>query len=343
MKKHLNTLFVTTEGAYLKKEGQAVVVRIEKKSRLRIPLHNLDGIVCFGHIGCSPALMAACAKAGVSLSFMTPYGGFQAAVLGFSPGNVLLRRQQYRFADSDEKTLELAKKFVAGKITNARSVLLRAARDTKSESCSLRLKQNAKTLSFDVGFADKATTLDQLRGIEGDSANRYFQSLNDMISPAAKGFSFTVRSRRPPLDPLNALLSFLYSMLAHDARSACEAVGLDSAVGFLHRDRPGRPGLALDLIEEFRSFIVDRLVLSLINRRQISVTDFVVTESGAVLLKDQPRKNVLAAFQARKQDTITHPLLGEKTTIGLLVHLQARLLARHLRGDIDGYPPFIWR
>ncbi|WP_417730816.1 type I-C CRISPR-associated endonuclease Cas1c [Rosistilla oblonga] len=343
MKKHLNTLFVTTEGAYLRKEGQAVVVRVEKQTRLRVPLHNLDGIVCFGRVGCSPALMASCAKGNVSISFLNPYGGFLAAVTGFTPGNVLLRRQQYRAADAAESTLAIAKEVVAGKIANSRSVLLRAARDISDPDAQEQLQRAARRMANDVTMARNETSLDALRGREGESAATYFQVFSSMISPQATGFAFTTRSRRPPLDPLNALLSFLYSMLTHDARSACEAAGLDAAVGFLHRDRPGRPGLALDLIEEFRAFLVDRLTLSLINRRQIQSSDFEITQSGAVLLKDKPRKTVLAAYQKRKQATITHPFLDEKTTIGLLIHLQARLLARHLRGDLDAYPPFLWR
>ena len=344
MKKHLNTLFVTTEGAYLRKEGQNVVVRIEKENRLRLPFHNLDGIVCFGHIGCSPALMEACAKADVSISFMNSYGGFQAAVVGFTPGNVLLRRQQYRISDRDEPCLRIAKQFISAKISNCRSVLLRAARDSQDSNAAEPLRRVAKRLGNDVVRLSNATTLDELRGMEGDAANKYFQCFNNMIAEAARDeFEFTIRSRRPPLDRMNCLLSFLYSMLTHDARSACEATGLDAAVGMLHRDRPGRPGLALDLIEEFRPFIVDRLVLSLVNRRQIQGSDFRVTESGAVLLKEDARKKVLTAFQKRKQSTITHPFLGEKTTVGLLLHLQSRLLARHLRGDIDAYPPFIWK
>ena len=343
MKKHLNTLFVTTEGAFLKKDGQAVVVSIEKVNKLRLPLHNLDGIVCMGHIMCSPALMAACAKSGVTISFLTPYGGFQAAVVGFTPGNILLRRTQYRQADDPESTLTIAQQFVAAKIANNRSVLLRAARDTKSVLSRETLQKTAKRMAFDVQMARTTKSLESLRGIEGDSANTYFSVFNLMLGERVTAFEFTHRSRRPPLDRLNALMSFLYSMLTHDARSACEATGLDSQAGFLHRDRPGRPSLALDLIEEFRAFIADRLVLSLINRKQIQAKDFEVTDSGAVLLKDKPRKVVLTAYQKRKQDVITHPFLGEKTTIGLLVHLQARLLARYLRGDIDTYPPFIWR
>ena len=343
MKKHLNTLFVTTDGAYLKKDGQAVVVSIEKQNKLRLPLHNLDGIVCFGHIMCSPALMGACAKAGVSISFLTPYGGFVAAVNGYAPGNVLLRREQYRQADDPATTLAIAQQFVAGKIANSRSVLLRAARDSKNQTAREQLKKTAERMAFDVQMARNASSTDSLRGIEGESANTYFSMFNNMMSPQVEGFEFTCRSRRPPLDRINALMSFLYSMLTHDARSACEATGLDAAVGFLHRDRPGRPGLALDLIEEFRAFIADRLVLSLLNRKQIQAKDFEVSESGAVLLKDKPRKEVLAAYQKRKQDVITHPFLDEKTTIGLLIHLQARLLARYLRGDMDAYPPFVWR
>lgn len=343
MKKHLNTLFVTSEGAYLKKDGQAVVVSIEKQNRLRLPLHNLDGIVCFGNIMCSPQLMGACAKSGVSISFLTPYGGFLAAVNGFSPGNVLLRREQYRRADDQPSTLHIAKHFVSAKIANSRSVLLRAARDTNNSESKFRLQSTAKRMARDVHAARSASSLDSLRGTEGESANRYFSVFNHMISDRVDGFEFTCRSRRPPLDRINALLSFLYSMLTHDARSACEATGLDAAVGFLHRDRPGRPGLSLDLIEEFRAFFADRLALSLLNRKQVQAKDFEVTESGAVLLKDKSRKEVLAAYQKRKQDVITHPFLDEKTTVGLLIHLQARLLARFLRGDLDDYPPFIWR
>ncbi len=343
MKRHLNTLFVTTEGSYLRKDGQAVVVMVEKQARLRIPLHNLDGIVCFGNVMCSPYLMGVCAKSGVSLSFLTPYGGFVAAVTGFSPGNVLLRREQYRQADDPAATLAIARHFVAAKIANCRAVLLRAARDTARPGSAETLRSTAARLAYNVDSALKAKTTDSLRGIEGDAANLYFSVFNDLYSPQVKGFEFTGRSRRPPLDRINALLSFLYSMLTHDARSACEACGLDAAVGFLHRDRPGRPGLSLDLIEEFRGFLADRLALSLINRRQIQESDFEETASGAILLKDKPRKRVLEAWQKRKQDTITHPFLGESTTIGLLLHLQARLLARYLRGDIDDYPPFLWK
>jgi CRISPR-associated protein Cas1 len=343
MKQHLNTLFITTDGAYLAKQGETVAVRVEKKTRLQVPLHNLDGVVCFGRVGLSPALLGECAARNVTVSLLDPNGRFRAAVVGFSPGNVLLRRAQYRAADDPTASCEIARNMIAAKIANARSVLLRAVRDSGATETSSALHGAINRMAQDIEAARRCQSLDQLRGIEGGSADVYFQCFSAIVSPQAHEFTFTGRSRRPPLDPFNSLLSFLYSMLAHDARSACESVGLDAAVGFLHRDRPGRPGLALDLMEEFRPFLADRLALSLINRRQATVAGFTTTESGAVLMDDQTRKAVLVAYQKRKQDEIVHPVLGEKVTVGLLVHLQARLLARRLRGDIDEYPPFIWR
>lgn len=343
MKQHLNTLFVTTEGAFLAKEGQAVAVRIEGKAQLRVPLHNLDGIVCFGRVGCSAAAMAACATAGVTISLLDRNGRFQAAVHGFSPGNVLLRRIQYRSADDPAKSCSIARNMIAAKIANSRSVLLRGARDTPQASLKESLLSAARRMASDVEAVRNCSSLEKLRGLEGDSAGRYFESFPQLVSVTNEAFAFTGRSRRPPLDPVNALLSFLYSLLAHDSRSACEATGLDAAVGFLHRDRPGRPGLALDLMEEFRPFVADRLALSLINRRQVTTTGFTTFASGAVTMDDKTRRKVLVAYQKRKQASITHPVLGEKTTIGMLLHLQARLLARCLRGDLDAYPPFVWR
>jgi CRISPR-associated protein Cas1 len=340
MKHHLNTLFVTTDGAYLAKDGQAVLVRADKKVLLRVPLHNLDGIVCFGRVGISTALMAVCAENGVRISMLTPYGKFVAAIVGFQPGNVLLRRRQYRVADDEPQAAAIAANIVAAKMANCRSVLLRAGRDNPAGVEALA--PVAKRLAHQIDFARTCRSLDELRGMEGDAAGSYFGVFQRLINVPDEAFRFGGRSRRPPLDPVNALLSFLYSMLAHDARSACEAAGLDAAVGFLHRDRPGRPGLALDLMEEFRPFLVDRLVLSLINRRQVSADGFTVTAAGAVRMNDKARKTVLVAYQKRKQDEITHPFLGEKTSLGLLMHLQARLMARHLRGDLDVYPPFVW-
>jgi CRISPR-associated protein Cas1 len=343
MKHHLNTLFVMTDGAYLRKDGQAVVVRVEKENKLRVPLHNLGGIVCFGKIGCSPQLMAACGQQGVTISFLTEYGGFRAAVVGFTSGNVLLRREQYRQADDHAASCSIARTMITAKIANSRAVLLRGARDIQDAAVAGRLQHAAKRLSFFAEEVVKSESLDRIRGLEGESASIYFGCFNDLIRNQKDTFVFKGRSRRPPLDRVNALMSFLYSMLTHDARSACEATGLDSAVGFLHRDRPGRPGLALDLIEEFRAFFVDRLVFSLINRRQIKVRDFEDSPGEAVSLTEAGRKKVLAAFQKRKQDTIIHPYLDEKTTVGLFIHLQARLLARHIRGDINAYPAYFWK
>lgn len=343
MKQHLNTLFVTTEGSYLAKDGQAVAVRIQRETRLRVPLHNLDGVVCFGRVGCSPSLMSACAQAGVTISYLTPQGRFLAAVVGFTPGNVLLRRQQYRAADDPHRAAAIAGHSVAAKIANCRSVLLRAARDAAQESVAAPLTSAARRMAEQLEAARKCPPLDVLRGIEGTAANTYFSAFPHMINVDDPAFRFGGRNRRPPADPVNALLSFFYALLAHDARSACEAAGLDAAVGFLHRDRSGRPGMALDLMEEFRPLLADRLVLSLINRRQVSPSGFTTTPSGAVEMDEKTRKAVLVAYQKRKQATILHPFLGEKTTLGLLVHLQARLMARHLRGDLDAYPPFIWR
>ena len=343
MKQHLNTLFITTEGSYLAKDGEAVAVRLERQVKLRVPLHNLDSVACFGRVGCSPAAMAACAERGITISMLDANGRFRAAIVGFSPGNVLLRRQQYRVADDLTAASLIARNMVAAKIANSRSVLLRAARETTVADTRELLEKAAARLVNNLEAARKCESLDTLRGIEGGAADLYFSEFPRLIAPQSSEFKFVSRSRRPPLDAINSLLSFLYSMLAHDARSACESTGLDAAVGLLHRDRPGRPGLALDLMEEFRPFLADRLALSLINRRQVTASGFTTTETGAVLMDAATRKTVLVAYQKRKQEVIAHPVLGEKTTLRLLVHLQARLLARRLRGDLDAYPPFIWR
>ncbi len=289
--------------------------------------------------------MAACAKAGVTLSFCDPNGRFMAAVNGFAPGNVLLRRAQYRAADNPAQTLAIARHCVAAKVANCRRVLQRALRDHGDDGTprAHALTTAANHLGHRAEAAIVVSELDSLRGVEGDAADTYFQAFNHLLTTDETAFRFTTRSRRPPLDPINALLSFLYSLLAHDIRSACESVGLDAAVGFLHRDRPGRPGLALDLMEELRPVLADRLALSLINRRQLTAKDFVLRENGAVSLQDDSRKTVLVAWQQRKQDELVHPFLGEKVTVGLIPQLQARLLARHLRGDLDAYPAFLWR
>ena len=343
MKHHLNTLFVTTQGAALRKEGQAVVVRVDKKTALRLPMHQIDGIVCFGRVWVSPYLMGACAQAGLTISLMSEHGRFLAAVQGFSPGNVLLRREQYRRADDPRSSLCIARPIVAAKTANLRAVLLRGARDSRDTSTQRALRDAAARLATDAQSAMQAQSLDQLRGTEGDAAATYFAAFPRLVNHNDPAFRFTQRSRRPPLDPINAILSFLYTLLAHDYRSAAEAAGLDAAVGFFHRDRPGRPSLALDLMEALRPVLADRLALSLINRAQIKPADFIKQESGAVVLTDRARKAVLIAYQKRKQNTLEHPFLGEKVELGLVPHLQARLLARHLRGDHDLYPEFVWR
>jgi CRISPR-associated protein Cas1 len=344
MRTHLNTLFITLEGAYLRKDGAAVEVRHEKRTKLRVPLHNLEGIVCFGwDCTASAALMGACAEADVSLSFHTPYGKFLAASRGFTSGNILLRRAQYRAADSPEASLAIARNCVAAKITNSRHILKRAARDhgQKNLQHAEKLILTAEQLTHRIRYAQAATSLDSLRGIEGDAATLYFAAFNSMLTN--NSFQLSGRNKRPPTDPLNALLSFLYTLLAHDCRSALESCGLDPQCGFLHRDRSGRPSLALDLMEEFRPLLADRATLTLINRNQIKTSDFKDTENGAVLLKDDARKTVLKHWQERKQSEILHPLLEEKVSLGLLPQLQARLLSRYLRGDIDAYPAYLAR
>ncbi|HUG26117.1 type I-C CRISPR-associated endonuclease Cas1c [Piscinibacter sp.] len=343
MKHHLNTLFVSTQGAYLAKEGQAVVIRVDKEVRLRVPLHTLDGIICFGQISCSPYLLGACADNDVAVTLMTEHGQFLARVTGFSPGNVLLRREQFRRADSVTAAAEIARAVVLSKIANSRTVLLRAARDHPNKTDAVALQQAATHLNRCLSDALRTAEVDTLRGVEGEAARVYFGVFNHLITAQKDDFTFHMRSRRPPLDNINALLSFLYALLAHDARSACESSGLDAAVGFLHADRPGRPGLALDLMEEFRAFLADRLALSLINRRQVHASGFHRSESGGVEMDDATRKAVLVSYQKRKQEEIRQPFLGETITVGLLLHMQARLLARHLRGDLDAYPPFIWK
>ncbi len=343
MKQYLNTLFVTTDGAYLAREGQSLLVRVEKQTKLRVPIHTLGGVVCFGHVGISPSLMALCGESGVAISMLSTTGRFMARISGFTPGNVLLRREQYRRADDLAGSAKLARPMVLAKIANARAVLMRSLRDNSDSPNCVAVESAAKMLAASVPDVEQAADLDRLRGLEGDAARVYFNVFDHLITAQKDGFAFKQRSRRPPLDSVNALLSFLYAMLAHDTRAACEAAGLDAAVGFLHRDRPGRPGLALDLMEEFRPFLADRLTLSLINRKQVDPSGFVISESGAVLMNDATRKAVLVAYQKRKQEEVMHPFIGEKTTVGLLVHLQARLLARCLRGDLDGYPAFIWK
>ncbi|MBW6485801.1 MAG: type I-C CRISPR-associated endonuclease Cas1c [Syntrophobacterales bacterium] len=343
MKKYLNTLFVTTQGAYLAKEGETIVVKVEKEIRLRLPVHTIGGIVCFGNVSCSPFLMGFCAENGVGVSFLTEHGRFLARVQGPVSGNVLLRREQYRKADDMNVSAEIARAVLTGKIANSRTVLQRALRDHADKIAAEEVGFAVKRLSNQLEQLNKKRPLDEVRGCEGDAAHTYFGVFDHLIVVQKEAFSFQERNRRPPLDNVNALLSFIYTLLVHDVRSALEVVGLDPAVGFLHRDRPGRPSLALDMMEEFRSFLADRLALSLINLRQVQGKGFKKSESGAVLMTDDTRKTVLVAYQERKQEEIVHPFLDEKVTIGTLFHIQAMLMARYLRGDMDGYPPFIWK
>jgi CRISPR-associated protein Cas1 len=343
MKKHLNTLFVTTQGAYLSKEGETVVVKADGEIRLRVPVHTIGGIVCFGNVSCSPYLMGFCAESDVAISFLSEHGRFLAKVQGPVSGNVLLRREQYRKADDSKFSAGVAKYFLTGKITNCRTVLQRTLRDHSNKIDEQSVRNAIMRLNHQLELLDQEQPLEVLRGIEGDGAHIYFNVFDHLIVSQKEIFRFDERNRRPPLDNVNCLLSFIYTLLMHDVRSALESVGLDPAVGFLHRDRPGRPGLALDLMEEFRPFIADRLTLSLINLQQAQDKGFKKMESGAVLMNDDTRKTVLVAYQERKQEEILHPFLDEKVMIGMLFHIQALLMARHLRGDLDGYPPFIWK
>jgi CRISPR-associated protein Cas1 len=341
MKRLLNTLYVTTQGAYLAREGETVLVRVHGETRLRVPVHTLGGIVCFGRVLMSPPLMGLCGMSGVTISFLSENGRFLSRVQGPVSGNVLLRRGQYRGADNRSISATVARSVLVAKISNCRTVLLRALRDNAGDK--ERLGHVSGALARILRGLEKEACLNTLRGLEGEGARAYFSVFDELIVAQKKDFLFSERNRRPPLDNINALLSFIYTLLVHDVVSALEGVGLDPAVGFLHRDRPGRPGLALDIMEEFRPFIADRLVLSLVNRRQVNGRGFRLTETGAVEMNDKTRKTVLVAYQKRKQEEIRHPFLGEKVAIGLLPHCQAMLLARYIRGDLDGYPPFIWK
>ncbi len=343
MKRLLNTLYITTEGAYLQQDGETIVVTRGGERLLRFPLHGLESIVAVERVVCSAPLMAACAGRGISMAFLTPTGRFQARVYGPVSGNVLLRREQYRRADDPDGAATIARCALIGKISNARNVLLRARRDYPDSPGAEALGKAAERLRQIARRLDQPLPLDAARGHEGEAARTYFGAFDHLITSQEDGFQFTGRSRRPPLDPVNALLSFIYSLLTHDTISALETVGLDPAVGYLHRDRPGRPGLALDIMEEFRPCFADRLVLSLINRRQVSPDGFTTTESGAVMMDDGTRKQVLVAYQERKQQEVAHSFIDEKVPVGLLPHVQAMLLARHLRGELDAYPPYTWR
>jgi len=343
MRKMLNTLYVTSPDAFLSRDGENLVVKIKEQEALRTPIHYLEGIVTFGYTGASPALFALCAEKGVSLSFLTEHGKYLASVTGPVRGNVLLRRKQYRLADSPQECAHLASRFVTGKLINCRTILRRFCSDYGNNSNVQFVEVVGKKLANNIVKAANATMLEEVRGIEGDGAKLYFSVFDNLILHDKETFYLKTRSRRPPLDNMNALLSFLYTLLVNETKSALETVGLDPYVGFLHRDRPGRPGLALDLMEELRPYIADRLAITMVNRRQLNASDFVQKETAGVIMKDDARKVVLEAWQNRKREEITHPFLDEKIPVGLLPYAQALLLARYLRGDLDDYPPFAWK
>jgi CRISPR-associated protein Cas1 len=327
----------------LARDGENVLIKTENEIRFRVPVHNLEGIVCFGFAGASPGLMHLCCERGVSLSFLTEYGKFMGRVTGKVSGNILLRRNQYRWTENDATTLRIANRFISAKIMNSRAVLHRAVRDHPQVVDTKFLTETMRSLAYLAKQLDKAKDLNALRGLEGQAAYLYFTAFNQLILSQKEDFRMTERNRRPPLDRINALLSFLYTLLTHEVVAALESIGLDPQAGFLHRDRPGRSSLALDVMEELRPHFADRLAVTLINRNQISSSGFVIKENGAVVMDDKTRKEVLIAWQKRKQEEIIHPYLEEKVPLGLVPYIQAMLLARHIRGDIEDYPPFFWK
>ncbi|EJO19223.1 CRISPR-associated endonuclease Cas1, subtype I-C/DVULG [Selenomonas sp. FOBRC6] len=342
MKPLLNTLFVNQDEAYLALDGGNVVVLREDRELARFPLHNFEQITSFGYTGASPALMRKCAEDNIALTFMTPEGRFQARVIGRTNGNVLLRREQYRRADDEEASLILARSFILGKIYNARWIIERMRRDHAMRIDEEKFQNVSAFLQNSCREVMQTSDLETLRGVEGKAAVSYFSAFDDMLLKQKEQFFFTERNRRPPLDNMNCLLSFLYALLMNDVGAAVEGVGLDSYVGFLHRDRPGRQSLALDLMEELRP-LADRTAFSMVNTKKINGKDFRLEEGGAVYLTDDGRKKIIEAWHAHKEGMMTHPFLEEKLKWGLVPHVQALLLARYLRGDLDAYPPFLWK
>ena len=342
MKKLLNTLYVTEPDTYLALDGETIVIRKDESVAMRLPLHNLENIVCFNYQGASPALMGACAKRNVGLCFLSPSGRFLARVSGPVQGNVLLRKKQYAVSEDEMQSASIASFFLLGKIYNCRQVIERALRDHALLVDVEELKAVSFSLKETMPIIRDCQSVADLMGFEGRAAKTYFGIFDELVLQQRDDFFFIERSRRPPLDNLNAVLSFLYAILTNEVASALETVGLDPYVGFLHQDRPGRPSLALDLMEELRPVFADRLTLSLVNRKQITGKGFVQKESGGVLMDDDTKKKVLIAWQERKKEQITHPFLQEKIPFGLVPHIQAMLLAQYLRGELDAYPPFFW-
>lgn len=343
MKKLLNTLYVTSENSYLSLDGENIVVFEEKAEVGRLPLHNLEGIVSFGYRGTSPALMGACAEKNISLCYMTPQGKFLARVIGRTKGNVLLREQQYTSSKNDEISLDIARSCIIGKVYNARWILERAVRDHSLQIDVDKVKNASNKLKNSLEYIQNCQSKEQLRGYEGEAAAVYFGVFNELILQQKKEFIFGERNRRPPLNNVNALLSFVYTLLTNSITSALESVGLDPYVGYLHTERPGRASLSLDLIEELRAVLADRFVLSLINKKMVNGKSFVRKENGAVLINDEARRKILTEWQNKKKEPLTHPYLQEKIEWGMVPYVQAMLLARYLRGDLDGYPVFLWK
>ncbi len=343
MRRHDNTLYVTTQGAYISKKGTNVVVKADKEIRLTLPIQTLGSIVCFGNVLCTPYLMALCGREGVSMAFLSRNGRFLARVQGEQSGNVLLRRAQHRITATEQLACGVAACVVKAKLANCRTTLQRAIRDHGSKMDIPWVTWSVRRLRRLLALTMRTNDLKATRALEADGARAYFRAFNKLVVIEDSAFRFKGRSRRPPLDPMNAMLSFAYSILAHDVTAACESVGLDPQMGFLHADRPGRPSLALDLMEELRPVLADRLVLTLINRKQVLSTGFVKQENGAVEMTEKARRTLLTEYQKRKQDELLHPFLKEKITVGLIPFIQARLLARYLRGNLAEYPAFFWK
>jgi len=343
MRRMLNTLYVMTDGAYLKKEVESIIVLVKNEVKIRLPIHNLDGIVCLGRVICSSILLGFCVKRGLTVSFLSSNGRFLAKVMGPTTGNVLLRRDQYRRAEEMNLCVPIAKAIVLAKVSNCRTSLQRTVRDHSGKGDMSEIKKVVRNLEQCLRDIKAADDLERIRGFEGYASRSYFSVFNDMITSQKNYFVFEGRTRRPPQDNVNALLSFTYTLLLHDVSSALEAVGLDPQVGFFHRFRPGRLSLALDLMEEFRPVLADRLILSLINMKQITGKGFYREEAGGIRMNDETRKIVLTAYQKRKQEELIHPFLKEKVPMGMMFFAQSLLLARYLRGDLDGYPPFFWK
>lgn len=343
MKKLLNTLYVTIPEAYLALDGETILVMKGDEKLLRLPLHNLEGIVTFGYTGASPALMRACVDRNISLCFLSASGRFYARIVGQSKGNVLLRKTQYRISENETECVKVAQNMIIGKVYNSKWIIERAIRDHELRVDVDKLKKASMYLSSTMDDLRKAHKLDQIRGIEGKAAMTYFSVFDDLILQQKDNFQWSGRIKRPPTDYLNALLSFFYTVLANDCASALETVGLDSYVGLFHQDRPGRVSLALDIMEELRAVMVDRFVLSLVNKRIVSHKDFTKRENDTVILNEDARKKVLTEWQDKKREQINHPYLDEQIPWGLVPHCQASLLARYFRSDLDEYPPFLWK